>query len=254
MVYLSTSSRWLIAMACLWCTAYLVLLRYELMDASSIFVKQASSKSALRREGPESRDATTHSSYHTGTSLPSLLNDTTMQAKSVAAMKWAWKGYQAHAYGFDALNVQTMGTFSAMGHDMALTLVDSLDTLYLLGMMDEFNEAADWAEANMMAKHQLQGYVSAFETTIRALGGYLAAYQLSGRPGFLALADDLGTRLSRPFREVAFPRFQIDLVDGVAIGRSCLAEFTTIQLEFKYLARLTGKIEYADAVEAIMDR
>ncbi|KAF0693877.1 Aste57867_15219 [Aphanomyces stellatus] len=147
-----------------------------------------------------------------------------------------------------------MGTFSAMGHDMALTLVDSLDTLYLLGMMDEFNEAADWAEANMMAKHQLQGYVSAFETTIRALGGYLAAYQLSGRPGFLALADDLGTRLSRPFREVAFPRFQIDLVDGVAIGRSCLAEFTTIQLEFKYLARLTGKIEYADAVEAIMDR
>ncbi|KAF0687611.1 Aste57867_20594 [Aphanomyces stellatus] len=186
--------------------------------------------------------------------LPSLVNDTIMQAKSVAAMQWAWKGYRTYAYGFDSLNVQTMGHASARGHDMALTLVDSLDTLYIMGMMDEFNEAVEWAETNMMAKHQLPGHVSLFETTIRALGGYLSAYTLSGRSSLLALADDLGTRLSRGLNGSALPLALVDLVDGSTYQSSCLAEFTSIQLEFKYLARLTGKERYFTLVDDIMDK
>ncbi|KAF0687613.1 Aste57867_20596 [Aphanomyces stellatus] len=182
-----------------------------------------------------------------------LTTDVSMRDKVVATMEWAWKGYREHAFGSDSLDVQSMG--AAIGsHDLAVSLVDSLDTLYLMGLMDEFNEAAAWAETNMLAKHAASGSVSLFETTIRVLGGYLAAYSLSGRPGLLALADDLGARLSRPFNQSPFPRFQVDLETGASFGASSLAEFTTIQLEFKYLARVTGKTTYADAVESIMDK
>ncbi|KAF0693875.1 Aste57867_15217 [Aphanomyces stellatus] len=271
MITISTTSRALTGLCCLYCVAYLVLLSNQLMGATSMFARHVSSKLIFRGgNGPTKAldgTQTTHgdASLYDATvlssspiqgvsSLPPLVNDTIMQAKAVAAMQWAWKGYRTHAYGYDSLNVQTMGHASARGHDMALTLVDSLDTLYIMGMMDEFNEAVEWAETNMMAKHQLPGHVSLFETTIRALGGYLGAYQLSGRSSLLALADDLGTRLARGLNDMAFPLARIDLVDGSTQQGSCLAEFTTIQLEFKYLARLTGKKHYADLVDAIMDK
>ncbi|RHY16842.1 hypothetical protein DYB25_006012 [Aphanomyces astaci] len=182
-----------------------------------------------------------------------LLNDTAMQTDVVAAMEWAWKGYRTYAFGHDWLNVVTMAD-QGEGHDMALSLVDSLDTLFLLGLLDEFNEAADWAEANMPARHTQPGRVSLFETTIRNLGGYLSAYHLSGRPKLLALAKDLGTRLCRGLDKSALPQSLVSLVDGSTSDASYLAEFTTIQLEFKYLSTLTGDSTYTNAVETIMNK
>ncbi|KAF0687614.1 Aste57867_20597 [Aphanomyces stellatus] len=187
------------------------------------------------------------------TSTPRLETDTAMRESVVSAMQWAWKGYHTFAFGFDSLDVNTNGhVFDSP--DLAVSLVDSLDTLYLMGLMDEFHEAAAWAETNMLAKHAASGSVSLFETTIRVLGGYLSAHQLSGRAGLLRLADDLGGRLAKAFNHTPFPLARINLASGATSQGSCLAEFTTIQLEFKYLARLTGKPGYANAVDAIMDK
>ncbi|RHZ00150.1 hypothetical protein DYB37_005021 [Aphanomyces astaci] len=93
-----------------------------------------------------------------------------MQADVVAAMKWAWNGYRDHAMGHDSLDVINMNGTAFSDHDLAISLADSLDTLFLLGLHDDFDDAATWAEANLPHKFDGPGKVSLFETTIRVLG------------------------------------------------------------------------------------
>ena len=80
---------------------------------------------------------------------------------------------------------------------MGTTLVDSLDTLWLMDMKDEFWEGRDWVRDHL--DHDHVGQVSVFETTIRSLGGLLAAYDMSDDKVFLDKALDLGTRLAHAF-------------------------------------------------------
>ena len=53
-----------------------------------------------------------------------------------------------------------------------------------MGLKAEFDEAAEWV-VTKLSWQQSHGTVSVFETTIRALGGLLAAHALSGHPGLL---------------------------------------------------------------------
>jgi len=100
--------------------------------------------------------------------------------------------------------------------------------------------------------------VSIFETTIRSLGGLLSAYDLSGEAVLLEKADDLGARLMQGFDSPSgIPYGRVNLKTGEKgnVGwmknRASLAEFGTLQVEFRYLAAVTGKHEYAEAVERI---
>ena len=49
---------------------------------------------------------------------------------------------------------------------MAVTLIDALDTLWIMNLKDEFYEARDWIEDNL--SFDSIGDVSNFETTIRS--------------------------------------------------------------------------------------
>ena len=53
-----------------------------------------------------------------------------------------------------------------------------------MGLKAEFDEAVEWV-VTKLSWQQSHGTVSVFETTIRALGGLLAAHALSGHPGLL---------------------------------------------------------------------
>ena len=57
----------------------------------------------------------------------------------VEAMKHAWNGYKRYAFGHD---VSRKGTDPWGG--MGTTLVDSLDTLWMMGLSKEFYEGRDW--------------------------------------------------------------------------------------------------------------
>lgn len=50
--------------------------------------------------------------------------------------------------------------------------------MWLMGLKDEFSEARDWVKDKLTFNRAND--VSVFETTIRELGGLLAAYDLSG--------------------------------------------------------------------------
>ena len=66
-------------------------------------------------------------------------------------IKHAWDGYAKYAFGDNELK-----PVSRRGHSAAIfgktrlgaTLVDSLDTLYIAGLYDEFNQGRDWVKDN----------------------------------------------------------------------------------------------------------
>lgn len=62
----------------------------------------------------------------------------------------AWQSYKAYAWGRNELKPlsktgHTPGIFG-MGHQLGATIVDALDTLYLMDLHDEFKEGADWVK------------------------------------------------------------------------------------------------------------
>eukprot|EP00581_Thalassiosira_minuscula_P019307 CAMPEP_0183712496 /NCGR_PEP_ID=MMETSP0737-20130205/7605_1 /TAXON_ID=385413 /ORGANISM="Thalassiosira miniscula, Strain CCMP1093" /LENGTH=721 /DNA_ID=CAMNT_0025941117 /DNA_START=201 /DNA_END=2366 /DNA_ORIENTATION=+ len=175
----------------------------------------------------------------------------------LGAMKHIWKNYKEYAFGMDELHpISKRGTSNWGG--MGTTLVDALDTLWLMGMKDEFYEGRDWVRDNL--HHDHVGAVSGFETTIRSLGGLLAAYDLSKDDVFLKKADDLGKRLVKAYETSSgLPHGSINLGSGRSnnfgwnSNAYILAEVGTQQVEYRYLARATGTTSYATKSEHVFD-
>jgi mannosyl-oligosaccharide alpha-1,2-mannosidase len=177
------------------------------------------------------------------------------------AMAHCWTHYRQRAWGHDELKPQTgVGDDNWGGY--GVTLVDALDTLWIMGMRDEFQEAVRWVEDHLdFAKGGGHAMSSVFESTIRSLGGLLAAHELSGEPVLLERARQLGDRLLPAFgTESGLPMGQVGLGGGAAGnqpwsgGQAVLSEFGTLQLEFRALSQLTGDNRYrakADRVHAL---
>lgn len=89
----------------------------------------------------------------------------------------SWAGYKQHAWLQDELS-PVSGKFRNPFCGWAATLVDSLDMLWILGMTDEFEEAAN-AVRQIDFTTSIRNDIPLFETTIRYLGGLIAAYDLS---------------------------------------------------------------------------
>lgn len=178
------------------------------------------------------------------------------QKQIIEAFRHAWKGYSKDAYGKDEYQ-----PLSHSGHDWApgglgLMIIDSLDTMLLMNLTTEYNQARHWV-ATKLNFNKDQG-VNVFETTIRILGGLLSAYHLSNNDKlYLEKAVDLGDRLLYAFdTDSGIPYSDITLSTGIpnSYGPSSTAEAATIQLEFKYLSHLTGDMKYWNAAEKVMER
>jgi Glycosyl hydrolase family 47 len=118
-----------------------------------------------------------------------------------AAFKHAWKGYKDKAWGADELT-PISGTSRTAFSGWAATLVDSLDSLWIMGLDEEFREAVKFVGTIDFSKPKGE-MVNVFETTIRYLGGLLGAYELSGGRGeykvLLEKAVELGDFLMGAF-------------------------------------------------------
>lgn len=68
-----------------------------------------------------------------------------------------------------------MNKFGGLG----ATVIDSLDTLYIMGLADEFKAARTFV-AERFDPIASKDHLNVFETTIRFLGGLISAYDLSG--------------------------------------------------------------------------
>ncbi|KAF5309751.1 hypothetical protein D9611_013618 [Ephemerocybe angulata] len=167
---------------------------------------------------------------------------------------YAWKAYMDKAFPNDEV-LPLSGRNTNKFNGWAVTLVDSLDTMWLMGLKDEFKAAVNSIKRQEFLTSS-SGYAPFFETIIRYLGGYLSAYALSGDKVLLSLADDLGERLLPAFNTdpIGWPAFSVRPGDGSINkgGSMLLAEMASCQVEYKYLSKATGRPEYYEKVENVM--
>lgn len=89
----------------------------------------------------------------------------------------SWNGYKNKAWTQDELT-PVSGSYRNPFCGWAATLVDSLDTLWIMGLKEEFEEATN-AVKNIDFTITDRPDLPLFEVVIRYLGGLIAAYDLS---------------------------------------------------------------------------
>lgn len=190
----------------------------------------------------------------------------------------SWIDYRVHAWGKDIY-----GPISKTGRNMGKSddplgwiIVDSIDTMMIMynktkdekhrqEFLKEINLAEVWIRDSL--NYDIDSEVNIFETTIRMVGGLLAGYycslryQVGNASIFLDKAVDLADRLLPAFyqTETGIPYSSINLASGRSVknhvdnGASSTAEFTTLQMELKYLSYITGNDTYWKLSERIYE-
>uniref|UniRef100_A0A8C1F1E4 alpha-1,2-Mannosidase n=2 Tax=Cyprinus carpio carpio TaxID=630221 RepID=A0A8C1F1E4_CYPCA len=180
------------------------------------------------------------------------------RAKIKEMMQFSWDNYKRYAWGSNELRpVSKQGHSSNLfGSLKGATIVDALDTLYIMEMYDEFEAATEWVERNL--DFNMNAEISVFEVNIRFVGGLLSAYYLSGKEVFRRKAVELGEKLLPAFKTpTGIPWALLNLKSGIGRnwpwasgGSSILAEYGTLHLEFMHLSALSGRPVFAEKVSS----
>uniref|UniRef100_A0A915EJW4 alpha-1,2-Mannosidase n=1 Tax=Ditylenchus dipsaci TaxID=166011 RepID=A0A915EJW4_9BILA len=154
--------------------------------------------------------------------------------------------------------------------NFSLTLVDTLDTLVVVGEVDEFERAVQLIITDVRFDSDL--VVSVFETNIRMVGGLISGHLMSvlvkeKHPDklqwysdeLIAMAADLADRLMPAFNTTSgVPHSRVNLKHGLAPHLksqqdTCTACGGTMILEWAALSRLTGNPIYEEKARRAMD-
>ncbi len=162
----------------------------------------------------------------------------------------AWNGYKNFAWGADEVHPisGTSSNFFVKGHSFGLSIIEALDTLYVMELDDELSACVAWLKNNI--HFDVDGDVQMFEAVIRMVGGLIAGYYASGERFLLDGARDLADRLLVCFTKspTGAPYRYANLRTGaVSDPKTNLAEIGSNVLEFGDLTRLTGDQKYLNA-------
>lgn len=221
--------------------------------------------------------------------VPTCSCDDSMSQNSILEMRdkvksmfyHGYDAYMAHAFPHDELkplSATYTDSLAELGNGrkattdeyqgVAMTLIDSLDTLAVLGNKTEFARCVRWVASNVHFDHDIRVHV--FEANIRLLGGLLSAHTLAANPDLelmddydgelLVLAHDLGNRLLAAFEDRynrLFPYAWVNLRSGVQPGEvsdTCTAGLGTFILEFGLLSHLTGDYTFYHVANQVLNR
>ncbi|VVC96952.1 unnamed protein product [Leptidea sinapis] len=191
----------------------------------------------------------------------------------------AYHAYMDNAYPADELMplsckgrlrgvTPTRGDLDDVLGNFSLTLVDSLDTLAVMGDFSEFSRALKLVIKDVSFDHDI--VISVFETNIRMLGGLLSAHVLAMalkhdiptlqwyNGELLDMAEDLGRRLLPAFNtSTKIPHGRVNLRHGIKglseSSETCTACAGTMILEMAALSRLTGNPIFEQKAHRAMD-
>jgi mannosyl-oligosaccharide alpha-1,2-mannosidase len=179
-----------------------------------------------------------------------------------AQMQWAWRCYAERCMGQDQIKPVSGGAepfFFPKGPPLGLTIVEALDTLYVMGLDAEAEQGVRWVVDNL--HFDIDGEVQVFETGIRLVGGLLSAWCATHEKKLLALARDLTDRLSPAFAKspTGMPYRFVNLKTGAVRDKESFpAEIGTYVAEWGTLGRALGDKRYLDmakrAAKALFDR
>eukprot|EP00094_Tigriopus_californicus_P009560 TCALIF_09218-PA protein Name:"Similar to alpha-Man-I Mannosyl-oligosaccharide alpha-1,2-mannosidase isoform A (Drosophila melanogaster)" AED:0.28 eAED:0.28 QI:0/0.66/0.71/0.85/1/1/7/1276/539 len=193
-------------------------------------------------------------------------------------MKHAWDGYAKYSWGKNEVK-----PVSRRGHSGSIfgssntgaTIVDGMDTLYIMGFMEEFQAGKEWIAENLNFDH-MTGDISVFETNIRFVGGLVSLYSLTGDELFKEKADHVARKLLPAFNTPTVTDHQsitiaLYLISGIPLAlvnmrtgssknfgwasgaSSILSEFGSLHMEFSYLSDITGDPIFRQKVEKVRD-
>ncbi len=172
----------------------------------------------------------------------------------------SWEGYKTSAWLHDEVTPISGGFKEPFG-GWAATLVDALDTLWIMGLKEDFKLAVKACEEIDFTTTASQ-LINVFETTIRYLGGFLAAYELSERqyPSLLHKATEVADLLMCAFdtpNHAPISRWDWRTYTAGAPQRAptgtLVSEIGSLSLEFSKLSQLTGNMQYHDAAQRMSD-
>lgn len=198
------------------------------------------------------------------------------------AFMTSWDYYAEHAWGMDefhpvAQTSKNMGC-KKMTDSCPPTgwiIVDALDTAMIMNLTSRVTQAREWIKTSLDFS-KVDSEMSTFETTIRVLGGLLSAHYLSisfpnlapqrdddigakGEDLYIEKATDLADRLLGAFDTntgIPLSSCILNTSTGVGshgdMGAASTAEATTLQLEMKYVSKLTGEPLYWERAEQVM--
>ena len=89
------------------------------------------------------------------------------QKKVVSAFLHAWKAYKEYAWGEDEL--KPISKTKSSWFNLGLTIIDALDTMYIMNLEQHFDEARHWVANSLNLDSDR--YNNLFEITIRVIGG-----------------------------------------------------------------------------------
>lgn len=183
--------------------------------------------------------------------------------------KQDWSAYRTYAWMHDELRPVTNSSLDPFG-GWGATLVDSLDTLLIMDLLDEYEEAAK-AVAGIDFTYTESQSIPVFETTIRYLGGLLAAHDLAISKGLtdstmLSQAKILGKVLYGAFDTPnRMPILHFDYRKQAAASPdtvlradrgAVMAEPGSLTVEFTRLAQLSDGEDrdiFFDAIQRVVD-
>ncbi|XP_060664112.1 LOW QUALITY PROTEIN: mannosyl-oligosaccharide alpha-1,2-mannosidase IA-like [Drosophila nasuta] len=189
------------------------------------------------------------------------LIDYEKRAQIVKMMEHAWHNYKLYAWGKNELRPLSQRPHSGSifgSYDLGATIVDGLDTLYIMGLEKEYKEGRDWIERKFSLDN-ISAELSVFETNIRFVGGMLTLYAFTGDPLYKEKAQHIADKLLPAFQTpTGIPYALVNTKTGMAKnygwasgGSSILSEFGTLHLEFAYLSDITGNPLYRERVQTI---
>ncbi|KPI44291.1 Endoplasmic reticulum mannosyl-oligosaccharide 1,2-alpha-mannosidase [Cyphellophora attinorum] len=168
----------------------------------------------------------------------------------------AYNAYRSRAWMHDEVKPLSGGTHTQYC-GWAATLIDALDTLYIMGLEEEFEEAvAAVHRMKLWYAPSLACSINPFEMTIRHLGGLLSAYDISGQRDerLKRKAVGMGEMLLQAFgrngiqcRAILWPRlwgWPCTPNSGVSFAR-----MGSQLLEFVRLSMVSGKRKWSDRAD-----
>ncbi|KAI5196367.1 seven-hairpin glycosidase [Aureobasidium subglaciale] len=168
-----------------------------------------------------------------------------------------WSSYRKHAWLSDELAPVSGSKKDTFG-GWAATLADTLDTLWIADLKGEFHDGVE-ALLEIDFTKISQGEINVFETTIRYLGGFIAAFDLSGDRRLLDKAIEVAEMLYVAFDTPnRMPILRWNVKDAAAskpqlAGEGVLvAEIGSLSLEFTRLAQITRNDKWYDCIDRIM--
>ncbi|KAK9465156.1 glycoside hydrolase [Lipomyces arxii] len=173
----------------------------------------------------------------------------------------SWKGYKSHAWGHDELQ-PVSNEFADPFGGWGATIFDSLDTLQIMGLTTELEEAKRYIAGVDFTKSNFNT-IPVFETTIRYLGGLISAYDLSPKKELLflrkavELADLLIGAFDTPngmpvlFYDPQLAHHETKLRAG---KHMIFSQFASLSLEFTRLAQITSNNTYYSAIQRVTNQ